>query len=358
MKDIPNIIRWLLDFANLGCEPGKLNLPSYSAAMKLKRRPRIEGLSKISYGGFSWSYFHGTTLIIPFKKVDYWLTLRDFRDFFSKSGIPNTEEKESIVIRVDKEIEAGEFLRLYLNDYSIGVKPKSSEEFKLTLTETDITLLDYTCEEIFENKEPHQAQYFLQDTLFFLADIHNTAIDFLYYTARENSLDISEIPLRKEMVLVDNVYRKYFENQGYGRVENNMPFSHDGTLPLVVYAALLDFWSTKTLRSCLKQCKCCGKFWIEEKIHTKPKVFCSEACKNVFHAQSREDNKKAVKNTKISTKKRQQKDDQKKIVNVYLKNGYSQTYAEQKADDWVYKKHKSYKQFLRKELSFRGEGLL
>jgi hypothetical protein len=61
---------------------------------------------------------------------------------------------------------------------------------------------------------------------------------------------------------------------------------HDNTLEQVICAYALDFWHNhRELHAHLRQCKCCGKFWIETNTRRK---YCCTKCEDRFNQASRQ----------------------------------------------------------------------
>jgi hypothetical protein len=78
-----------------------------------------------------------------------------------------------------------------------------------------------------------------------------------------------------------------------GKLINGLEYPHDNTIIQVVCAYILDFWHNhRELRQHVRQCKCCGKFWIEAK--TKKK-FCCKKCENRFNQASRQSVRESLK---------------------------------------------------------------
>ena len=90
-------------------------------------------------------------------------------------------------------------------------------------------------------------------------------------------------------------------------------------------------------------------FWViqENRKRGRDRVFCSEDCKRVFHQQSRSDNQKAVKTKRAHQKEKMRKEDHSQLIELLIKNGYTQKEAQEKSFEWIYKKGKSFKEFKR-----------
>ena len=333
MNKLPDTVQWLLDFANLGSNPGELNPQKQDKILRLKRPP-IEpppeitslkpgecphtGLDSniiIDNKGYEWLRTWGKPIFLG--KKDYHPSLNEFKRFFLKSGIPSDETKESFLITIQ---EIGS-VRVFLKENEEGKSDKDSEAkahrllkgfWIITWRALIRVIRMYNREEVrsFSIKE-------LEDHV------------YKHYTASQpNSSDYETVPLDRT-----------------GRV-----FTHDNTLPCAIYAYILDLWyNQKELHSRLRRCKCCGLFWViqENRKRGRDRVFCSEDCKRVFHQQSRSDNQKAVKTKRAHQKEKMRKEDHSQLIELLIKNGYTQKEAQEKSFEWIYKKGKSFKEFKR-----------
>jgi hypothetical protein len=136
-----------------------------------------------------------------------------------------------------------------------------------------------------------------------------------------------------------------------GFLSNGLKFPHDNTLTQVLCASILDFWCNhKELHSQLRQCICCGRFWIqqEKKRRGSKCTFCSKKCNVVFHMQSRQDNLKNVKTKRKFLKENMQtKPATQRFECLKYREEHTSYEAEKKAHDWVYENGKSYKEYQR-----------
>lgn len=343
MNNLPDTIQWLLDFANLSSKPGELNPQRLDRILSFKikkdtkgknvveqiiKHPPIEPSLNITIlqpgelphtgldsnivtddNGYEWLRTRGKPVFLG--KKDYHPSLEEFKRFFFKAGIPPYETKESFLITIQdigsvrvflKEDEEGKnyvfkgFL-LSKNDLQ-DTEAKAYRLLKGFWTITSRALIRVIR---MYNRE--------EDGGFSIKELEAHVCK--YYTAGQpNSSDYETVPLDRK-----------------GRL-----FPHDNTLPCAIYAYILDFWyNHKELHSYLRQCKCCGLFWViqEDRKRGRNRMFCSEACKRVFHQQSRSDNQKAVKTKRTRQKEKKQKE------------------AEKESFEWVSKKGKSFKEFKR-----------
>ena len=98
----------------------------------------------------------------------------------------------------------------------------------------------------------------------------------------------------------------------------------------------------------LKQCPCCGKFWIEKPASHRPKVFCCKKCKDAFHQDPKEISNGRVAKSRAGNKKFQQEEDLNEMIkHLKDKEEYTAEEAKGKAHKWVYVKNKSFKEYKR-----------
>ena len=101
-------------------------------------------------------------------------------------------------------------------------------------------------------------------------------------------------------------------------------------IPDVIYIGILTWLNCKELRTLLRQCRCCGTFWFEQKQKGRPRVYCSDECGDVFSPDSREKEIETKKRNR-ETKRRNAKP---KIIKHIMKNGFEQVYVD---DKYVYR---------------------
>lgn len=352
MNNLPDTVQWLLDFANLGSNPGESNPQKQDKILKLKRPP-VEPPPEITSlelgecphtgldsniitdnNGYEWLRTWGKPIFLG--KKDYHPTLEEFKRFFFKAGIPPEDAKESLLINI---YEIGS-IRLFL---------KEDEECK-----------NYIFKGVLVSKSD------LKDSE---AKAHRFLKSFGIITRRAlvrvirmyNKEEVRGFSIKE---LEDHIYKHYTASQPNSSDYETVPldrtgrvFPHDNTLPCAIYAYILDLWyNQKELHSRLKQCKCCGLFWViqEDRKRGRDRVFCSKACKRVFHQQSRSDNLKAVKTKRDRLKVKKQKEDYSQLTEFLLEKGYTQKEAEREASEWVYRKGKSFKEFKRTRPVYNG----
>ncbi|MBI2470219.1 MAG: hypothetical protein HYV59_03130 [Planctomycetes bacterium] len=127
MNNLPDIVQWLIDFANLGCYSGKLNPQRQDKIFRLKRPP-VEPPSEITSlkigecphtgldsniiidnEGYEWLRTWEKPIFLG-KKVHH-PSLEEFRKFFLKAGIPPKETTESFLIDIHDMCSIRVFLK-------------------------------------------------------------------------------------------------------------------------------------------------------------------------------------------------------------------------------------------------------
>ncbi len=115
-----------------------------------------------------------------------------------------------------------------------------------------------------------------------------------------------------------------------------------------INALVLNFWiKHKELLPLLRQCQCCGSFWIK---NDKRRFFCDDVCNDAYNKQSRPSNSRSASASKKKKRTRTKKGDYSEIMDYYIKTGYSKEYAEEHARKWVYDNNKTLKNFKRHEM--------
>lgn len=356
MNNLPDTIQWLIDFANLGCKPGELN-PSRLYELPKVKRPPVEPpsikpthqdkppimLTGARYDAWLRIYNREkeSTDIIddkdgcvwqkkpnePFpifigKKEKFYPPLIAFKKFFLERGIPPKKLDEVVEFKkisiTDKIYENLLFLREDKDGKNILVNGKPLTKRLLLVKETELEAY----EDLKRYMNVVSASFF--HMIQFETKIF-TELKYAYESCTKES-GKPDIPTGK------------------------VKFKPDNTLPCAIYAYIFDLWfNHKELHSYLRQCKCCGLFWViqEDRKRGRNRMFCSEACKRVFHQQSRSDNQKAVKTKRTRQKEKKQKEDYSQLIEFLLKNDYTQKEAEKESFEWVSKKGKSFKEFKR-----------
>jgi hypothetical protein len=373
MNNLPDTVQWLLDFANLGSNPGELNPPRLGKILKVKRPPieppsylsnindfslipkelpysdfcsRLYSNCVIDDKGFAWLKTYKEVVFCG--KSNFYPSLKEFKGFFYKTGIPPIQTKEVVDFRIRLEDGKTYDAPLFLVEDAGGKSIMIFEGFK------GRPLLAHF--EISKGK-PHiiPKEFFAEGEKAAYNALKNlwiTAITALHYALKltnnnENELFIKEF---EERLYKFYTIQSNSSMMSFDVLKRKTIFQHDNTLPLAIYAFILDFWiNHKELHTYLRQCKCCGKFWIEQKNNerNRKRMFCNEDCKRIFHQQSRSDNLKAVKIKRNRLKEKKQKEDYSQLIELLLKNDYTQKEAKEESFEWIYKKGKSFKEFKR-----------
>lgn len=290
MEDIPKTVKWLLAFANLGCTLGEPNPQRYKSyhtdtsqvyitnkhIPKLKRPP-IE-------------------LLPPEKKKN-----------------ENTPRKDTIfrlpLYEQIKRLKPGKIPYLITDDGYVVSRAETGEPVFHGKNK------DYPSIKEFED-------FFLKERIpfdekrdyGFLITCWYTTQSVLYRVLQGNDNEEPH-PYVKELF-------------DYGR--ENKP-SHK--LSQRVNECVWDFWDNKrALHSRLRQCRCCGGFWIK---NGKQRFFCSKVCNDVFNKQSRHSNSRSASASKKARRNRKKKNDYKAIKEFYVKAGHSVGDAEIYANEWI-----------------------
>ena len=306
-------LKWLLKFMNLGCKQGEYNLRRQLRSMqdydtkrmesrpfnhvargideppkediKIKKPPmeppKIDPRSDIgklvkfvgNYGT-KGQVFHANDKLelIPVGKSQFYPSAKEYKTFFSKSRIsPIKNGVKDFYIRGDIS--------------SLGM----SDSMRNTIFRgTDMSL---------NHKEAEG----------YLNYFYRTSIHFIWYLLLETKMDRAKCNISPNLVAPngfivniklarDEVHGFYMSNQekiDYRKLslDRNIAFDHDGSLPLAIFAFLLDLeYNHKELHKCLRQCECCGMF---EFIPEGKRIYCGDECRRVMTNSSRKDNKKS-----------------------------------------------------------------
>jgi hypothetical protein len=115
---------------------------------------------------------------------------------------------------------------------------------------------------------------------------------------------------------------------GYNSLINGLKYSHDNTLMQVTCAYILDFWHNhRELHQHLRQCKCCGKFWIEANTRRK---YCCKKCEDRFNQASRQAVRESLRKQRKTLSQDEEKIERNKIVKWLCKTG---GYTPKKAEE-------------------------
>ncbi|GAN31890.1 MAG: hypothetical protein DYG83_18145 [Candidatus Brocadia sp. AMX2] len=174
-------------------------------------------------------------------------------------------------------------------------------------------------------------------------ELWNKVFYIFSYLARINmGIELSEY--EESPYLIGEFLRKYEK-------DNRVRFG--GSLESTICACIYGFWEKrKDLHSRLKQCKCCGTFWIVEKRkgRGKPKsVFCDEVCGKKFGESSREDINKRVSTGRDRNKRNRQKADIQEFEKWLIdKEKFLPREAKERAYKLVYECGETFRNYKRK----------
>ena len=303
-KQVPlEPVQWVLNFLNLGCIPGEPNpwrLPDEKRKLKrpplpqnpsgLKKEEKIPGFP--SFVDIKKKYIFGLNDkgVYLFAGRNSVPTTEDFRAFFLKYGIPpekggnitlcgNIKIKDWKTIKPPADRNSPEFQQwLYF--------PTPGEEARTQIIEIWKRLIDLFlgiawAPDVEKRTRAHGS--------------FNSFFEHIVKLYRE-CLEEDEIPAK------DYKSNRGFEGYGINTIINKgffsiEPFFHYGDLPQALYAIILDFANPfKELHQYLRQCPCCGRFWIPEnnKRNYQGK-YCDDKCKAFFKPRSRQDDREARK---------------------------------------------------------------
>lgn len=309
MKDIPENVLWLLAFANLGCKAGQIRQWDVSDQNPPVKRPPVEPPSDLNK-----KFPDVENFIYSVRNKDAWIDHCWERDVKAKNL---------------KYLGQGEGNPTFKESTDFFFNPENEKILKLNTepTKCPVRVFVESCRGILPAPP-------IPDML-----------------CRDN--------VRKYFITLWKSVRSILLNKGDSSVKGTYEISKADTrlqnhpIPKTIYNALFDFLliSSGGLFQ-VKQCACCGR------LHTGKSKYCHTKCKIRFNYSTTKNNRKSVTNARKRSKPSHQKKDYYKICDVYIKNSYPQKYAEEAAHKWVYVDKKTYKQFERKERSFRGEGLL
>ena len=338
MKDIPETVQWLLDFANLGKKPGVLN-PQIESVFKLKRTPKAPPeLSKLNilvfddyhplmtrtHNGLQWLVARNKEPLFVGKDYgEFFPKLDEFKQFFLDKGLP-PEGKIQVI--------KGEQLSLR----------KSIISWELLLKKTGkVSIVTDKGTKIMDSREAGYSVLESKGQASLVIESWRPAILVLNMIREESS---------KTTEYIKAIFKAYsrFTNRDCIPIKGES-FPHNGALPQAVYAHILDFWiNYNKLHPRLIQCPCCGRFWIKN-TNNKPRVYCSDTCNKVFHKQTREENSKSSSASKKARRDRKKKNDYNAIKEFYVKIGYRIENAESRASEWVYDEGKTLENFKKHE---------
>jgi hypothetical protein len=237
-NDLPESVKWLLDFANLGSKPGEVSLMKVVTKRAIHRPPSepgvpIENLSEnnfIDENGNLWCKESEKTSLIY--SLDDQPSPEELRDFLVKTGI-----------NVDSGYSDAEVIWTW-----------SIAGFTFQCKYASCISADFL---------GGMAQSFVSD----------------YYNQEQIRLPTQH---RKHSNPLVNGILSSCDNS----LINGLLYLHNNTLEQAICAYALDFWHNhRDLHKRLRQCPCCGKFEFEEVtegVRGRKKEYCSDKCKKRF----------------------------------------------------------------------------
>ncbi len=286
-KDLPESVQWLLDFVNIGCKPGKVYIrrvfkgPQYSI---LKRPPDEPGtIKEVIFDGRAAAKYINLDNV---KRKEYIENIenenvlnldRDFCVFIDliiapdspynmKNNIKNLKLAHLVIVdengNVWQKTREGELIFLG-NEKDNEPSP---EEFRDFLSKTGISagrnMKGMKIEEIWDI-----AFYSLISKMKPIEEIEHLSKMEPFEEAEhlENYVKQGHV----QLFIYDHYNKKQIQLpdirvDGDNSLINGLKYSHDNTLSQATCAYILDFWHNhRELHQHLRQCKCCGKYWIE-----------------------------------------------------------------------------------------------
>ncbi len=271
-KDLPKSVQWLLGFANLGSKPGELNLNAV----------RISGLQEIKRPPVDPPHHCGrenhlrNTVVVKDMHYHWWTETIDGSEvtFYrgKKGDLPSPKEYKDFFRKT----------RIKNNKRDDCLPPLRAWFMVCSSLSPNVTIV---------------------------------AEHFIY-----RSYKYRQIPIPKP----DE------ENLMLDKLINGLEYPHDNTLTQVACAYILDFWHNhRELRQHVRQCRCCGKFWIEK----TRKKYCCKKCEDRFNQASRQ----SVRESRRTQRKKLSKDEKtiapNEIINWLRKRGCTKKEAEKEYED-------------------------
>ena len=313
-EPLPETVQWLLDFANLGCIPGEPNPQRFKSYYTHTFQEYItnEHIPKLKRPPIELSS--------PEKEKDtfYKLSPDEQRERLEQE-VKKLKPGESIVhklplheiIKRFKNIKSTNHI---LHDgYEISISRtgepvfhgKNIELFPLIVDfcSKKGILLEANCEHVFSHKK---CNYSMAMTYWYIAQ------SFFNRVMQVNSRE--------------GVHP--FVKMAFDYAKENKP-AHK--LSQWVSQCVWDFWDDqRTLHPRLRQCPCCGRFWIakEEMGRGKPQKYCHEECENEFNQASRGKNSEASRGCKKWKRKKSRRDKETELINHFKNRGETLETAE------------------------------
>ncbi len=299
-KDLPESVQWLLGFANLGSKPGELNLNVV----------RISGFQEIKRPPVDPPHHCGrenhlrNTVVVKDMHYHWWTETIDGSEstyYRGEKGNPHRWCTETI---------DGSEVTFYRGKKGDIPSPKEYKDFFRKTRIKNNKRDDYL--------PPFQAWGMVCASL-------STNVTILAELFVYHSYKYRQIPIPKPDV----------ENLMLDKLINGLEYPHDNTLTQVACAYILDFWHNhRELRQHVRQCRCCGKFWIEK----TRKKYCCKKCEDRVNQASRQAVRESLRKQREKLSKDDEKIERNKIVKWLCKTG---GYTPKKAEEILYnEKHR------------------
>lgn len=278
VKKLPESLNWLIDFANIGSKPGKLFMGRVGQSPALKRPPSEPVTSK--------------EICLDSNLIEF--------------ALSNWDEARYIKEGLFRDVDEARFMRELYKGFISGNKKynkgrrviqyrdeKGNEWLKGPNKEIDFA----------QNKNVEPSLKALRNFLS-KTGIHESVGSSEYWTVKKiwhiaKSCLLGTRESDRDLFF-EKVVAQAFVSMCYDRKQIQFPeshsedqdwlikglkYSHDNTLVQVICAYTLDFWHNhKEWHKSLRQCSCCGKFWVG----TKTKKYCCKKCLDRFNQASRQ----------------------------------------------------------------------
>ena len=297
---LPESVLWLVGFANIGSKQGELNPIKLLRYQEIKRPP-IDPPCDIdisknnsAYGTYFkdanhlWKIDASCKLLNEWKDRDH-LSLEEYNDLLS---LKKDDSGKLLYAGKDGDHPS-------LEEYNDFLRKTGLKSFKRKGHEpTFLTILILVCSSLIPDRTSY-AENFIP-------------IHYKY----------KEIPMPQ---LPD-------EGLMHGKLVNGLEYPHDKTPTQAACAYILDYWHNhKDLHQDVRQCNCCGTFWIGAKTRKK---YCCMKCENRFNQASRQATRESLKKQRETLRKKKEKIARDEIVDfLRAEGGYSKNEADTICDN-------------------------
>lgn len=289
-QDLPENVQWLLDYANLGCVPGEPNPQRYQSyhtqatnehIPKLKRPP-IDLVPPVK------------KKIIPRENIGFRLPLHKKLERM-KPGMPYLITDDGYVV---SKVQSGAVVFHGKRDFHPPL-----EELRAFLKRrlpqdivsvVDKKLVDNTWDDCYPSLQKSWEMYEKTGENISECDLCERRQSFKKNTACER--EISGL-LHSDWKVIHTVFYRVMQENCREKIHPFVKEVFDyarGSKPLNVLSERIrayawDFWDNhRPLHSRLKQCSCCGSFWIAGDVKRgRVQKYCSEECESRFNYQSK-----------------------------------------------------------------------